>query len=594
VTTPAAPAAVLATGSSKAITVRWLPSFGATSYDVLRSTTSGGGYAVLASNLSESATSYVDTSATANTTYYYVVRARNSVGTSGNSPQFYGSLVPAPMVNIAFGGAANDSAGNPSNAENAFDQNPGSQWFYSGTSGWVQYDFGANNAQIVKRYTISEADTIAARDPKDWQFQGSQDGITWTTLDSESGQAFAYWYQQLTYNLSNTTAYRYYRLNVTANNGDTGFLHIGELGLWSDAGHTVPNGTYHFVSRLSNKVMEASGGGTANGTAFDQWGYSGSDSQKWNIADQGNGQYKITGIASGRVMDVAGISTANGATIWLWDWLNGNNQKWTINPAGDGFFRLTAVHSGKVADVKNISTADGAAIQQWVYWAGDGQQWSPSLAIVAASNSLVHEWKFDETGGAMAADSVGGIPATLAAGASWTTGKVNNAVSLNGTSTSYVSYPHAFIDTLGNFSITGWFKLNSVNTWARIFDFGTGTTGYMFLTASNGTGVRYSITNTGGTGEQHIDGTSIPSTGVWHHFAVTLTGNLGILYVDGVEVGRNSNMTLQPQSLANTTQNYVGKSQYGGDPYLNGSVDDLRIYNYGLSASEVAALFNNP
>jgi hypothetical protein len=61
VTTPPAPKGVIANGSSKAITVRWLGTFGATSYDLLRSTTSGSGYTALASNLS--GTSYVDTTA---------------------------------------------------------------------------------------------------------------------------------------------------------------------------------------------------------------------------------------------------------------------------------------------------------------------------------------------------------------------------------------------------------------------------------------------------------------------------------------------------------------------------------------------------
>jgi hypothetical protein len=381
VTTPAAPASVFADGSSKSITVRWLPSFGATSYNVLRSTTSGGGYSAIASNLSASASSYVDTTAAAGTTYYYVVTAANSAGTSGNSPQFSASRVTSPMVNLAFSGTATDSANNASNAGNAFDQDPGSQWFYTGTSGWLQYDFGANNAQVVKRYTVSEAITIAARDPKDWTFLGSQDGSTWTTLDTQSNQAFAYVYQQKVYNIGNTTAYRYYRINVTANNGDSTFLHIGELGLWSDAGRTIPDGRYTIVNRKSNKMMGNAGGGIANGTLVDQWHYIAATGQKWDIVSQGNGQYKVTNVAAGRVMDVSGVSTANGAAVNLWDWLNGNNQKWTITPADDGYFKLTAVHSGKVADVSGGSTADGAKVIQWPYLSGDNQQWMPSLSL---------------------------------------------------------------------------------------------------------------------------------------------------------------------------------------------------------------------
>ncbi|HEY8902841.1 MAG TPA: RICIN domain-containing protein [Chthoniobacterales bacterium] len=376
VTIPAAPAAVLASGSNKAITVRWQPSYGATAYDLLRSTTSGSGYTALASNLSTATTSYVDTTAAAGTTYYYVVRAKNSVGTSGNSPESGDSLLPAPMVNLGFSGTATASSYNSAveTPDKAFDTNPGSKWFDSAApTGWIQKDFGANSAQTVKRYTIGCAD-VATRDPKDWQLQGSQDGSSWTTLDTQSGQTFAYRLQQHTYNIGNTTAYRYYRLNVTANNGDT-TLAVAELGLWSDTGHTIPDGRYVVVSRKSNKVMEPSGGGTANGTAFYEWSYLGSSDQKWDFADQGNGQYKVTGPVSGRVMDVSGISTANGAQIQLWDWLNGNNQKWMVTPAGDGSFKLIAVHSGKVADVSGGSTADGALIHQWDYLKLDNQEW---------------------------------------------------------------------------------------------------------------------------------------------------------------------------------------------------------------------------
>ena len=381
-TTPAAPVGLIATASSKAVTARWLASFGATGYDLLRTTTPGSGYAVIASNLTT--TSYVDTTAAAGTNYYYVVRAKNSAGTSGNSPEFAAShsqLVPQ-MANLAFSGtttASINTGPQVGGSDTAFDGNPASKWFgYNSPTGWLQYDFGAGNAQVVKRYTINSAD-VPSRDPKDWQFQGSQDGSNWTTLDTQSGQTFAINMGMNNYNIANTTAYRYYRINITANNGATGVA-ISELGLWGDSGRTVPDGTYHLVSRYSNKVMAASNGGTANGTQLVQWGHNGGDEQKWTFAHQSNGQYKVTGVASGRVMDVNALGTANGAKIQLWDWNNQNNQKWTVTPIGDGYFRVTAVHSGKVADVEGPSTADGADVHQWSYVNALNQHWRLSSA----------------------------------------------------------------------------------------------------------------------------------------------------------------------------------------------------------------------
>jgi len=49
-------------------------------------------------------------------------------------------------------------------------------------------------------------------------------------------------------------------------------------------------------------------------------------------------------------------------------------------------------------------------------------------------------------------------------------------------------------------------------------------------------------------------------------------------------------MTLSPSNLGSTTQNWIGRSQYSSDPYLNGVVDDFLIYNRALSASEVSTL----
>ena len=381
VTTPAAPAALFATASSKAVTVRWLPSFGATAYDLLRSTTSGSGYTAIAINLPADKTSHVDATVAAGTTYYYVARAKNSAGTSGNSSQFYAALLPSPLVNLAFDGTASDSENSVAwNSANGFDQNPGSLWFRQGTTGWLQYDFGAGNAQVVKRYTVSSASvTIPARDPKNWQFQGSNDGINWTTLDTQSNQAFARRMQQNTYNISNTTAYRYHRFNVTANNGDTTFLHVGDIGLWNDVGRTLPDGRYLIGSRKSNKVVDLVNGGTADGTDAIQWGWNGGTDQKWDLVHLGGGQYKLTGVASGKLLEVTGASTSNGAVVQIWPSNNNNCQKWTITPAGDGFFKLVNVNSGKAMDVSSGSTADGAGLIQWPYGGADNQQWRFSI-----------------------------------------------------------------------------------------------------------------------------------------------------------------------------------------------------------------------
>ncbi len=380
VKTPAAPAAMLASGSTQAITLRWLPSFGATGYDLLRSTTSGSGHTVIASDLTADKTSYVDTSVTPGTTYYYVARAKNSAGTSGNSPEFYAALRPVPLINLALnGGTASDSNNSgAANSASAFDDNFGSFWFHGGPTGWLRHDFGADSAQIIKRYTLTSATLIPERDPKNWQFQGSNDGTTWTTLDTQTDQTFQWRALQRTFDIGNTTAYRYYRLNVTANNGSPDFLHLSELGLWGDSGRVIPDGAYRLASRNSNKLLEATG--NADGAPVVQQTFDGSDSQLWNLEWQGNGLYRATHVASDKALDNGGSSTA-GENLVIQPSGAGTRQLWKLVPDGDGFVRIESAQSGLVAGVSGGSTADGADIIQETHTGSDSQQWLPGFAV---------------------------------------------------------------------------------------------------------------------------------------------------------------------------------------------------------------------
>ncbi len=89
VTAPTAPTSLTATATNTQIDLSWTASSGATSYIVKRGTSSGT-ETTLASGVTS--TSYSDTSL-AGGTYYYVVAAVNSVGTSGNSNE-----APATVV----------------------------------------------------------------------------------------------------------------------------------------------------------------------------------------------------------------------------------------------------------------------------------------------------------------------------------------------------------------------------------------------------------------------------------------------------------------------------------------------------------------
>jgi hypothetical protein len=85
---------------------------------------------------------------------------------------------------------------------------------------WVQYR--STVPAIVTRYTITSANDVPDRDPRDWNLAGSNDGVNWTVLDSRTGQSFSSRFLKKTYSFENTFSFTYYRLNITANNGNTG------------------------------------------------------------------------------------------------------------------------------------------------------------------------------------------------------------------------------------------------------------------------------------------------------------------------------------------------------------------------------------
>jgi hypothetical protein len=158
-------------------------------------------------------------------------------------------------------------------------------------------------------------------------------------------------------------------------------------------------------------------------------------------------------------------------------------------------------------------------------------------------------------------------------------------------STAYVGLPSGILNGATAFTVATWVRLDATAGWARVFDFGSGTGSYLFLTPRSSAGTaRYAITTGGAGAEQQINAPAALPVGTWTHVAVTHTGNLGVLYVNGAEVARNSALTIRPSALGSTTQNWIGRSQYAGDPYLAAAVDDFRIYSRALSAAEVSQL----
>jgi hypothetical protein len=213
---------------------------------------------------------------------------------------------------------------------------------------------------------------------------------------------------------------------------------------------------------------------------------------------------------------------------------------------------------------------------------------------------LVAYYPCDQNAGPMLWDlSSNGRNASLVTGTgvsggySFNTGKLNNALYLVGASQGYASIPQGVLNGATEMTIATWVYLNAGADYQRVWDFGTDTNVYMFLSPRSGYSQKlyFGITVSGNGNEQGLNGTAELPVGVWKHVTVVLGSSGGFLYVDGQLVDSNPGISLRPANLGTTLNNYIGRSQFAPDPYLDGNIDDFRVYNRALSAAEIQALY---
>lgn len=100
-------------------------------------------------------------------------------------------------------------------------------------TGWLQYAFDAGVTKVVDSYSIKARTSgdFATASPKTWTFLGSNTGAFGgeeTTLDTRTNVPAWSAGEERTYSFANTTGYRYYRWNITLNQGGTQ-LNINEV-----------------------------------------------------------------------------------------------------------------------------------------------------------------------------------------------------------------------------------------------------------------------------------------------------------------------------------------------------------------------------
>ncbi len=275
----------------------------------------------------------------------------------------------------------------------------------------------------------------------------------------------------------------------------------------------------------------------------------------------------------------------------------------TVNLAGNYAVVYSSANPG-VAVVNPgglvIGTGPGTTAIVAIY---NGLAATQSVQVVASPPTrLIHRYSFNN---GTANDSIGtanGSFYNASANASIANGQLN----LVGSSGDYVDLGPGIITTTnittGAVTFEAWATFNPVNgAWARLFDFGniSGSSGgnYIFLAANNadnGGNARLAVTDTTPGGNEaginlnnllgqtnlHLVATFNPAP--TRQFLGLYTN--GVLAVSGLTGGKYI-------ASINDAFSFLGHSLWSGDAWLNGSINEFRIYDGELDKFQIAASF---
>lgn len=208
--------------------------------------------------------------------------------------------------------------------------------------------------------------------------------------------------------------------------------------------------------------------------------------------------------------------------------------------------------------------------------------------------------KFDETSGYTAADSSGNEHhATLSnfsVPSCWVAGQKNGCLDFMPSTSSVASIPDNTLWNLsGDFTICAWVNYDTfnINWWEAAIaghDEGGGSKSKWIFSYDPGVtkGTLFHIQYTTGGGPEIRGNAWTAVSGTWYFLAVTRTGTTYQFYRDGVPDGTVTDASVIPDAAAPLT---IGKAE--GAVSFDGKIDDVRIYKYALSASEIQAVKNS-
>ncbi|HVZ87142.1 MAG TPA: LamG-like jellyroll fold domain-containing protein [Polyangia bacterium] len=391
-----------------------------------------------------------------------------------------------------------------------------------------------------------------------------------------------------------------------------------DTGAMSLVGTTTGNTVYSYGNTVGALTVNGSGGGytfndalsiggnftlgtgatvnaTTSMTVAGSWSTgSGTFSTAVPVTFTGSGSQTIT---SGGAPFSALTLNATGGTYTLQDrlWLPAGTVTLTAGTLNGGSSSSVIAHVGNFVQTGG-SFASGSGVL--VVDSPTAQTFPlTSLGTVrfdtGTEAGLVGYWKADEVGGTTMRDASGnGNTGTLsAAGVTWNTSGAfsistgfDNAgsIALNGTS-GYV--------TLGTTNLPANNAVQSISLWYNGKPNGNNQN-MIAINGSGGSELQLGFRSSTviawkSGGAALVSGTATNDTS-WHHLVYTYDGTTDKLYVDGALLASQTGSVHQ---TGTATSAYLGTFSPPTSELFGGSLDDVRVYNTALTATQVANLF---
>jgi hypothetical protein len=271
---------------------------------------------------------------------------------------------------------------------------------------------------------------------------------------------------------------------------------------------------------------------------------------------------------------------------------------------------LAAAYSGRQYEIKKISDSNSLVVLSqdllekaesvllttstsgfaYVNVFSDGGKWNVRSQSIentySGTGNLVGWWRLDETAGVTAYDGSGqGHDATWTGGVTFssntTNGKYNQGVEMTD-SGYYMNYTSSSLPA-EEISLSVWVKFNDISGTSNLFWHNwVGLGGWTMFEWSDNK-IYFGVASAGPT-QNNIESDSVITTGVWYNIVSTYDGATARLYINGVQ---QSN-TVSPGSISLETS---GTVRLGSN--VKGILDEMRIYDRALSASEILEIYNS-